>query len=171
MVNYKHRSNNVLAPLTHKAMEIDVKFENGDIVLGHDGSDVACTFEAFLANCNKNTELAINIKQSGMAKELVKLLANYKLKSYFFFDMAVPDLLEYITLTPEHTAYRVSEYERYDVDFDRCGWVWLDYFKDFEHNDVPYISTAKQVVASPMLHGSSYQYKMLTKKAYGLVKK
>ena len=128
MITYKHRANLLTDPLRYAAVEVDVKMNNGQVVVGHNTDHIDCLFEDYLKNCNENTELAVNIKQSGMAKILYEMMSKCKVKSYFFFDMAVPDLLDYISLCPQHTAYRISEYEtqRFDVD-----WVWLDYFMFF----------------------------------------
>lgn len=168
MVLYKHRANQITDPFEYKALEIDVKFSNGEVVLGHDVDEITCSLIDYLANCNTETELAINIKQSGMASVLTDILPKYPLKSYFYFDHALPDLLLYLQIDPEHTAFRWSEYACENHNFSKAGWIWVDFFHYHESNDKLMYFNKKFVVASPELHKSDYRYKNLTQHAYGL---
>ncbi len=160
MIFYKHRANNLNDPLKYKALEIDIKWDtyHQEIILGHDCCDFKCCLIDYLDKCNEETELAINIKQSGLVNalncEYYKSKFN-KLKSYFFFDMSIPDLLEYIKICPEHTAFRMSEYElRF---YDECKWIWLDFFNnefDICMYDTIIKSDKNIVIVSPELHNN-----------------
>lgn len=156
MIIYKHRANLLTDPLKYTAVEVDVKINNRQVVIGHNADHVDCLFEDYLKNCNENTELAINVKESGMVKKLCELMSKVKVKSYFFFDMAVPDLLDYISFCPQHTAYRISEYETRLFDAD---WIWLDYFTFTTELKNEFLGK-KVVVVSPELHGFRHRYKL-----------
>jgi len=75
--------------------------------------------------------------------------------SWFFFDMSIPDTIEYMQYCPTETAFRLSEFET--KIFPECSWVWLDYFYKTEEVDYKkYYNLSKKykvVVVSPELHG------------------
>jgi len=157
MITFKHRCNDIEDLKKYKEVEIDIKASGkGELILGHNHNAHTCYFEDYLKACNGH-RLAINIKQSGLCKPLIKLLKRYYMKTikeFYFFDMAVPDLItDYLEICPEFTAFRLSEYE--NKLFDKAKYIWLDYFnwKQFNHLNYVYLSDQyKIIVASPELH-------------------
>lgn len=156
MYVFKHRANRLIDPYLHKNLEIDVKSNGYEIVLGHNWNQSSCTLIDYLKNCSYDTQLAINIKESGLAEPLREImnLYSHKIKDFFFFDMAMPDSLPYIKLFGgNHVAVRLSEFENKLIS--PCKWIWLDFFKgsgDYEKY-YPYTKNYKIVVVSPELHG------------------
>lgn len=162
MITFKHRCNNIEDLQKHKEVELDVKSsKSGELILGHNHNAHTCNLENYLKACNGH-KLAINIKQSGLCKPLIKLLKRYYMKTvkeFFFFDMAVPDALEYYDICGEFSAFRLSEHE--NKLFDKAKYIWLDFFnwKLFNHLNYTYLSDQyKIILASPELHG----YKNIT---------
>jgi hypothetical protein len=158
MIIYKHRANHLEDPLKYKYLEVDIKYNyhTYGLITGHDISEEICNFSEYLDNCNKHTQLAINVKQTGLLEILnnpvYKSKLN-KLKSYFFFDMSIPDLLDYIKIFPNNTACRMSEYEL--RLYDECKWIWLDFFNsEFDYCMYNTILKFKKniIVVSPELH-------------------
>ena len=170
IIKYKHRANNPLDPYKYRALEIDAKSDGNKVVLGHNHNELTCSLIEYLDNCNPNTELAINIKQSGICDKLFDTLKSYTLKSYFVFDMAFSDYLEYEGKYPEHTASRLSEFENNNLYKNfRSKWVWVDIFTNYKFFDQSLIIPNKNiVVVSPELHNSNYKYEQLINNAYGI---
>lgn len=173
MIKYKHRANNIEYIKHNQGLEIDVFANNGELVIGHDYSKPIMTLDNYLKKCVRN-DLAVNVKQSGLSKPLYSMLKYYydkkKIKSFFMFDMSTPDLFEYMDLCPQHTAFRLSEYEY--VMYTDCKYVWLDFF---DADDTAMIcmdnveEKYKIVVVSPELHNNNFKYPLnILHKFYGV---
>ena len=156
MIKFKHRANSLMHPRQYKAVEVDVRSDGKNLVVGHDWDKPDCYFLNYLEKCTKDSTLAINVKEDGLCDVLCDIMSKFKVRDYFFFDMSVPDLLNYIKKCPEHTAFRMSEFE--NKTYTKCGWVWLDYFnyenyilyKKYNYHLNP--NKYKIVVVSPELH-------------------
>ncbi|MDC0857260.1 hypothetical protein OAP83_00940 [Rickettsiales bacterium] len=146
--------------------EIDIRDCNGQIVIAHDliqdTKDVitlAKFFEIYNDRQCKNL-IAINIKSCGLAKSLKNLLVQFNITNYFVFDMAVPDILDYIK---EEVRFftRQSEYETLPSFYEKADGVWLDEFKGHwitEKAIMTHIEGDKKVaIVSPELHGRGYK--------------
>lgn len=143
--------------------ELDVRDRAGALVVSHDPPAKSCVkLEKFLAEyagSGARLPLALNIKSCGLQAALAALLAKFKVRDYFVFDMAVPDGLGYFERSLR-VFTRQSEYERFPAYYDRAAGVWLDEFRG------PWIGLAavrrhlaagKQVcVVSPELHKRDY---------------
>lgn len=175
MILFKHRANQLTDPDKYWALEIDVKSDTKHLVVGHDSTENVCSLHTYLSRCTENTILAINVKQTGIVTEILKLVKESSVPEFFLFDLVFPDTLELSAVAPEHLAVRVSEYETLDIYKNlNYEWIWLDIFQHhdrFDYNECKFthlISNKKVVVVSPELHGSSYRYNNLTHDAYGL---
>jgi hypothetical protein len=156
-IKFKHRVNNLADAKDFNSIEIDVKYYNGDIWLGHNADVNEMKLRDFLeTNKNKDLYLAINVKQSGLCDLLESIMKEFKIQKYFYFDMAVPDLIEYINKCPDHAAYRFSEFEYHN--FSKCKYVWIDFFKKESYNELNDIvnfnifNNKKIILVSPELH-------------------
>jgi hypothetical protein len=113
-------------------IETDLRDRDGEIVVSHDpASSSATCFEKLLqahAAQGPDTFLALNIKADGLAGAVSRLLAQYRVRNYFVFDMSVPDTLHYLA-ADMRVFLRLSEYEPETTLFDRAAGVWLDGFK------------------------------------------
>ena len=109
--------------------------QNGQIVISHDcpeNQDLP-TFEELLVlyqKYQKTRPLALNVKADGLQEKCRDLLVEYKidLENIFFFDMSVPDALNYL-------KYQLPCFSRYSDEepvpsfLDRATGVWIDGFE------------------------------------------
>ena len=168
MVKYAHRKNEFNDPKKYQALEIDLKakvsWDCNRLVLGHNWDQINCSFWEFINECNSDTKLAINIKTAGLAKFLHETAYKSildKLANYFFFDMAIPDQIEFQKYFPNNTACRWSEFEN-QHNTGKTDWIWFDYF-DAEKNEAEFwyellqatATGAKVVVVDPLMHGTN----------------
>jgi hypothetical protein len=145
-------------------VELDVRDQNGLLVVSHDCPVGAClSFETTLAaygRAGAPGRLAINIKADGLAGRLTEMLVRRSLvERCFVFDMSVPDMLVYLA-GPIPVYTRFSEFEQDPACYDRCAGVWLDAFME------PWASTKRLVddighgkavaLVSPELHGKPH---------------
>jgi len=147
--------------------ETDIRDSLGRLVISHDmpsgneqefGEFLAC---AGCAGDNKNPlTLALNIKADGLAQLLAKQLANISQLDCFVFDMAIPDMRQYLTAgIPVFT--RMSEVERHPAYLDQADGVWLDAFENewYDNSIIEnLIGLGKRVcIVSPELHARPFQ--------------
>lgn len=170
MIRFKHRANTTIDLFRYNAVEIDVKGYDSNIVLGHDWTVIGPTFKSYLSYCTENHVLAVNIKQSGIHEEVIRLVKQSKVKEFFLFDFTFPDLFECSKKYPEHTAVRISEYEDFrQYEKFTYDWIWIDVFNNHENYDQTlHFSDKKMVIVSPELHGSDYRYVNLVQGCYGI---
>lgn len=147
-------------------IETDIRDSLGQLVISHDmplGNEQ--DFGDFLpsagrlADINNPLTLALNIKADGLADLLAAQLADYPQLDCFVFDMAVPDMRQYLNAgVPLFT--RMSEVERTPCFLDRAAGVWLDAFEtEWYDNGViaNLLGLGKRVcIVSPELHGRPY---------------
>lgn len=144
--------------------ETDIRDRNGRLVISHDmPDDTAMPVEAFFEiyrRHNASLPLALNIKADGLQSELMRLIADYGIESYFVFDMAVPDGLLYCR--QKFRAYtRHSEYEPVPPYYELAHGVWLDEFNGHWITDdviERHLAQGKQLcIVSPDLHKRDYR--------------
>lgn len=158
----KHRANTIKRIEKGYGSEIDIRDHNGEIVLSHDYPDnKVITLKEYLDDFPINSLLAINVKSSGIEKDLKRLLDKSQHRNYFVFDFSIPYLLEAIKLDLI-CACRLSEYEKYI--FPECKWVWIDCFHSLWY-DESYLKLLKKkhkiAIVSPELHGRTEQNEIL----------
>lgn len=111
-------------------VEIDLR-DNGDkIILQHDPFKEGDDFEEYLKYYDHGT-LILNIKSEGIETSVLRLIKQYKIKSYFFLDCSFP-LINSLSLKGERNiALRFSEFEGIDTIrsmSEKIDWVWVDCF-------------------------------------------
>ena len=150
----KHRINSFDKIDNNFSLELDVRDQNGDLVVSHD-LPITSTIklEDFLQKIDKNKLIAINVKSVEIEKNLKKILSDANLKNYFTFDWPVPSLLKAL----KHNlicAFRLSEYEK-DI-IPNCDWVLIDSFQSIWY-DANFLNSLKNsglklAIVSPELH-------------------
>jgi hypothetical protein len=135
------------------SVEIDIREQNGEIVISHDLA-LNKSVPLFMDFFPNSTRFAINLKSDG----LIPLINRNSLEQsdYFFFDGSIPEILKY-----KHegfkTAVRLSEYEQ-QVPWE-SSIIWLDSFhSDWWLNTKildSYSEKSEIVIVSPELHGRS----------------
>ena len=141
-------------------LETDVRDCAGRLLISHDmpkGSEM-CFDQLISLFHDTDLTLAVNVKADGLAGRLKSALASYNIKSWFAFDMSIPDMRTYLDENLPVFA-RVSEVERQPAWIDEVAGIWLDSFK-VDHYAVcrigEFLDGGKQVcVVSPELHSWS----------------
>ncbi len=147
--------------LTHGfGIETDFRDLNCQLVVSHDMplSDAmsADEFAALYRSTSIEAPFALNIKSDGLQCLMNQFIQDAGFQTCFVFDMAMPDMLAYISLgIPAYT--RLSEYEAIPSLLSACKGVWLDAFEStwYDFFDINTVLDQDKGVAivSPELHG------------------
>ena len=111
--------------------EIDLRSRGSKIILNHDPHEDGDKFENYLSHYNHGT-LIINIKESGIENEAIKLAKKYKVKSFFLLDVEMPFICISKKDIKKLTSIRFSEFEPISTASkfkNDVGWIWIDTFK------------------------------------------
>jgi len=143
-------------------IETDVRDFGQKLTISHDIPDPSSlTLEHFLSvvsEKNANVTLALNIKSDGL-QTLLKKHGELKSIKHFYFDMSIPDLIDYQSHDlPFYT--RVSDIENIPIFYEYAKGIWLDDFHSNELNLIlleKFLFDGKQVaLVSPELHNFGY---------------
>lgn len=150
--------------------ETDIRDCNGELVISHDlpcGEELR--FSDFLKMLPDQLLLALNVKSDGLLDQARSILERAGHKNYFFFDMSVPDMIQYLRAS-EPIALRISEYETLAESFcNQVQYVWLDAFESiwYDHKIIDQLLSKDLhvIIVSAELHkrDHSSQWKMLAK--------
>tara|TARA_B110000977_G_C10905473_1_gene427047 strand:- start:197 stop:844 length:648 start_codon:yes stop_codon:yes gene_type:complete len=148
-------------------VETDIRDFNGELVICHDIPDgykkeiirVEELFKIYKSNHNKFS-LALNIKSDGLQENLSTLLKQYDIKNYFFFDMSIPDSINYIK-KDLNVFLRQSEFEKEVPFYNDIKGIWLDCFEsiwyDRELIEKHLVNGKIICLVSEELHGRLHQ--------------
>ena len=134
-----HRINKIskLKSLPKKyGSEIDLRSFGSKIILNHDPHKRGDKLENYLENYNHGT-LILNIKESGLEYEAIKLAQRYKIKNFFLLDVEMPLICINKKKINKYMSVRFSEYEPIDTISkfrNNVGWIWIDTFKTLPIN-------------------------------------
>ena len=73
----------------------------------------------------------MNIKESGIENEVLKISRNYNLKNFFLLDVEMPYICKNNKTSNKNLSLRYSEYESIETIkkfINNVGWVWIDTF-------------------------------------------
>ena len=135
-----HRVNNIknLKKLRSDfGAEIDLRAKGSSIILNHDVSTNGDKFEDYIDLYNHGT-LVLNIKESGIENEVIKIVKKKKIKKFFLLDVEVPYLFKALENSEKFSALRVSYYEplEFVMKFKKIfNWFWLDSIKKLNFSD------------------------------------
>lgn len=136
MMFIAHRRNTIeelKATPTEYGIEVDIRSNNGRLIIHHDPLTLGEDFEAWLKQYQHGT-LILNVKEEGLEARLIELMQQYQVRDYFFLDQSFPFLIKWSKLGERHCAVRVSEYESIETALTLAGkieWVWVDCFTHF----------------------------------------
>jgi hypothetical protein len=140
-------------------VEVDVRSNDGRLIIHHDPLASGEDFEAWLKHYHHGT-LILNIKEEGLEACLIELMKEHLITDYFFLDQSFPFLIKWSTLGERHCAVRVSEFESIETALTLTGkidWVWVDCFTHFPltGSDAKRLQEAgfKLCLVSPELQG------------------
>jgi hypothetical protein len=129
-----HRLNKIseIKKLSKKyGAEIDLRSSGSKIILHHDPYKKGEKLENYLSNYNHGT-LILNIKESGIEKDVIKIIKKFGIKKYFLLDVEMPFICTNTKKFNQNVSIRYSEYEPIETvsKFEKnIGWVWIDTFK------------------------------------------
>ena len=136
-----HRLNKIseIKKLSKKyGAEIDLRSSGSKIILHHDPYKKGEKLENYLSNYNHGT-LILNIKESGIEKDVIKIIKKFGIKKYFLLDVEMPFICTNTKKFNQNVSIRYSEYEPIETvsKFEKnIGWVWIDTFKTLPLSNV-----------------------------------
>lgn len=144
--------------------ETDFRDSLGQLVVSHDpplsGVLSADDFFRLYREYEGEFPLALNVKADGLQKMFGNLLSTYNIKNHFFFDMSVPDALQYIK-EGLRVYTRQSEWETQPSFYKEAAGVWIDmFFGDWITEDViiSHTRASKEIcLISPEIHGRDHR--------------
>ena len=116
--------------------EIDLRSFGSKIVLNHDPFKPGEKLEDYLSNYNHGT-LILNIKESGIEMDAIRLAKKYNIKNFFLLDVEMPFICVNNKKINQYMSVRFSEFEPIDTIShfkDNVGWIWIDTFKKLPVN-------------------------------------
>ena len=157
-----HRRNTIeelkATPMEY-GIEVDIRSNNGKLIIHHDPLTSGEDFEAWLKHYRHRT-LILNVKEEGLEALLIELMQQHHITDYFFLDQSFPFLIKWSKLGERHCAVRVSEFESIETALTLAGnidWVWVDCFTHFPltGSDAKHLQEAgfKLCLVSPELQG------------------
>lgn len=126
-----HRVNTIqkLKKTSHEfGAEIDIRSHGKDLILHHDAGQTGEFFEKFLDHYSHGT-LVLNIKEAGIEEQVLNMVAQKKVPSYFLLDVEMPYIYRASKSGNRNVAIRYSEYEPIELAEYFSGlfeWVWID---------------------------------------------
>lgn len=136
-----HRRNTIeelKATPNEYGVEVDIRSNNGQLIIHHDPLNLGENFEAWLKHYQHGT-LILNVKEEGLEPSLIELMKKYYITDYFFLDQSFPFLIKWSNLGEHCCAVRVSEFETIETALTLSGkvdWVWVDCFTHFPLSDI-----------------------------------
>lgn len=126
-----HRVNDInrLKQIPKKlGVEIDIRAEGDDLILNHEPGKPGNSFKKFLEHYEHGT-LVLNIKEAGIEKQVIGLVKQFHISSYFLLDVEMPFVYRARQDGIRDLAIRYSEYEPIALAQYFSGtfeWVWID---------------------------------------------
>ncbi len=141
-------------------VETDLRDFGRKIAISHDSpTESSMSLESFLdlylALSHKGATLALNVKADGLQDRVKAALADRDITDYFFFDMSVPDALQY-KISGLRFFTRQSDLELHPALYNAAHGVWMDCFFDdwIKRTHIRHhLNAGKEVcICSPELH-------------------
>ena len=136
--------------------EIDIRSYSSKLILSHEPCVNGDRLENYLSEYKKHKgTLILNIKESGIEQNVLKLVKRYKIKSYFLLDVEFPYIFKTLDeKLNKNIAVRFSEYEPINLSnklVNKVNWIWLDTYKRFplNKNNLKFIKRFKSCLVCP----------------------
>ena len=151
--------------------EIDIRTKGSKLILNHEPYENGDKIENYLENYNNKT-LVLNLKEAGIENDVLKIVKQYSIKSYFLLDVEMPYLYSATKKNKKNIAVRFSEYEDINLSNyfkNKAKWIWIDTVTKLPINrsNLKIINKFKSCIVCPERWGRSYDiqtYKKLMKK-------
>ena len=133
--------------------EVDLRTFGSKIILSHDPYVKGDKFEDYLENYNHGT-LILNIKESGIEKEVIRKVRNSNINKFFLLDVEMPFICVNQKEVTKYTSVRFSEFESIEtlkIFKKKVGWVWIDTFKSLpiKKNNLKTLKEFKSCLVCP----------------------
>lgn len=117
-------------------IETDIRDQNKRLVISHDlPGENSLMLEDFFSLYNRaesHVMLALNIKCDGISLLLSELIDRYQIKSYFTFDMSIPETIKYcragLSFFLRYSDFEQSPIIYAPILYSRCSGVIIDQF-------------------------------------------
>lgn len=166
-----HRINKIknlkLIPIKY-GTEIDIRSKGSKLILNHEPFNNGDQLENYLENYEHKT-LVLNLKEAGIEKEVLKLVKQYLIKSFFLLDVEMPYMYSATIKGQKNIAVRFSEYESLDLTKyfqNKLNWVWIDTATKLpiNMNNIKILSKFKSCIVCPERWGRKKDIKNYKKK-------
>ena len=151
-------------------VEIDIRTNGSKIILNHNPYKGGDSFEDYVANYKHGT-LILNIKESGIEKDVLEIVKSASIKSFFFLDVEMPYIFSSLKKNND-IAIRFSEYESIEtvkIFKNNFKWIFVDTITKLPINvkNISIISKFKSCLVCPERWGRKndiLKYKRFFKK-------
>jgi hypothetical protein len=166
-----HRINKIknlkLIPIKY-GTEIDIRSKGSKLILNHEPFNNGDQLENYLENYEHKT-LVLNLKEAGIEKEVLKLVKQYLINSFFLLDVEMPYMYSATIKGQKNIAVRFSEYESLDLTKyfqNKLNWVWIDTATKLpiNMNNIKILSKFKSCIVCPERWGRKKDIKNYKKK-------
>lgn len=137
-------------------VEIDIRAFGSKLILNHEPFESGDYLEDYLAEYGQEQgTIVLNIKEAGIENEVLRLVREAQIKSYFLLDVEYPYILQSdASDCPLDIAVRFSEQETIQnvaCQQGRLNWVWLDCVtkNPVEIAHIPILSNFKNCLVCP----------------------
>jgi hypothetical protein len=176
MLIVEHRRNTIeelRSVPSHHGVEIDIRSENGRLILQHAPFCEGTDFEEWLEHFD-HAFVILNIKEEGIEEAVQALIDKKKVANYFYLDVSFPFIVELVNSGQKKIALRFSEFESIETCLSLAGkvdWVWVDCFSRFPLDRESYEKLSdyfKICLVSPDLLGRESEVKELQRLVSGM---
>jgi len=135
-------------------VEVDIRALGSKLILNHEPFESGDSFKDYLAEYDKGT-IVLNIKEAGIENEVLRLVREAQIKSYFLLDVEYPYILQSDASSGHlDIAVRFSEQEtiqNVSCQQGRLKWVWIDCVtkNPVEIAHIPILSNFKNCLVCP----------------------
>jgi len=169
-----HRINTIkeLNKIPHKyGTEIDIRTNGSKLILNHEPFEKGDNFLNYIDSYCHGT-LILNIKESGIENEVLKIVKSASIKSFFLLDVDMPYIFSSMKSKNKNIAIRFSEYESIETvkSFkDKFNWILIDTLNKLPINkkNLSTLSKFKTCLVCPERWGRKndiFKYKKIFKK-------
>lgn len=150
---------------SNMGIEIDVRLYKEDIILSHDPGLNGEHLKNYLKEYNHKL-LVVNIKETGIEKDVIDLMKKNQIENYFLLDVEFPFLLLNSEIYGKFLSLRYSKYEALSNLKGNIKWLWIDTYEDFEitNETLKMIKKFKVCMVSPSRWGSKEKYQLFVNK-------
>ena len=134
-------------------VEVDLRSQGSKLILNHEPFKSGDAFIDYIENYKHGT-MVLNIKESGIEDEVLKIVRSKSIKSYFLLDVEMPYLYSSSKNGNKNIAVRFSEYENIKTVeyFNKLvNWIWIDTVTTLpiKREILPIISNFKSCIVCP----------------------